>query len=131
MARALSIDLRQRILNAVDEAEQSYPLIAERFSVSVTTVERLVRRRRQGKGLEPDKRSGRRPKLQDEHLAWIDEELKVTPYITSYELAARFNKRFRKLSVHRSTILRAMHDLGFSFKKNPVRASSRPASYRR
>lgn len=126
MARALSIDLRERILAAVDAGEESYPLIAERFSVSVTTVERLVRRRKQGKGLEPDKRSGRPPKLRDQHLAWIEEELKANPYITSYELAARFKKRFRKLLVHRSTILRAMHDLGFSFKKNSVRTSSRP-----
>ena len=40
------------------------------------------------------------------------------------ELAARFNKRFRGTKVHRSTILRAMHDLGFSFKKKSVRPAT-------
>jgi len=120
------MDLRTRIAAAVRAAEESHTLIAERFCVSVTTVERISRKLREGQSLEPKKRPGRRRVLQDEHLAWIREQLENNPYMSSYELSARFNRRFRGNRVHRSTILRAMHELGYSFKKNSVLTAKRP-----
>lgn len=124
MGTPLSRDLRERILAAVDLEEESYPLIADRFLVSVTSVERLVRRRRLGLSIEPGKSTGRPRKFDSEHLEWVGKELRENPYITSYELSARFKKYFPKTKAHRSTVLRAVHDLGFSFKKNSIRSSS-------
>jgi transposase len=127
MAAPLSLDLRERIAAAIVAAEESHPLIAERFGVSVSTVERISRRQREGEGLEPRKHPGRGPVLQETHFRWIRAEVERDPYISSYVVAGRFNKRFPKNRVHRSTILRAMHSLGYSFKKNSVRSAARPA----
>lgn len=125
MTAPLSLDLRERIAAAIVAEEESHPLIAERLSVSVTTVERISRKLREGKSLEPRKPPGRRPVLEENHRARIRAEIERDPYISSYELTWRFNKRFAKNRVHRSTILRAMHQLGYSFKKNSVRSATR------
>lgn len=119
MAAPLSLDLRKRIAAAVLAAEETQPRIAERFCVSLSTVERISRKLNAGEGLEPQKHPGRQPLLDERHLERIRAELERDPYITSYELARRFNRVFSKNKVHRSTILRAMHRLGFSFKKRP------------
>ena len=42
--RAYSQDLRERIIAALEANEQSQPEIAERFGVSVSTVEKLWKR---------------------------------------------------------------------------------------
>lgn len=119
------MDLRERIASAIVAAEESHPLIGERFGVSVTTVERLSRKLREGKSLEARKHPGRAPVLEEKHLAGIRTEIERDSYMSSYELTHRFNKRFPKERVHRSTILRAMHQLGYSFKKNSVRPATR------
>lgn len=95
-------------------------MIAKRFSVSVTSVERISRRMREGRHLTRTEHSGGpRPLLKEQHHAYIREQLKNDPFVSSYELAKRFNNHFADLQVHRSTILRAMHAAGFSFKKKP------------
>ena len=124
MSWALSMDLKERIAAAVRAREQTQAQIAARFEVSITTVERIARRLREGESLEPHKIPGAAPKLKERHVEWLRSQLEADPFTSSYELAARFNKRFRATKVHRSTILRAMHDLGFSFKKKSVRPST-------
>ena len=125
MTAPLSLDLRERIAAAIDGKEESHPFIANRFAVSVTTVERISRKLRERQSLEPRKPPGRTPVLENNHLSRIRAEIVRDPYISSYKLTCRFNKRFPKQRVHRSTILRAMHKLGYSFKKNTVRSATR------
>ena len=122
MTAPLSVDLRERIAAAHAEREGTNEEIAERFSVSVTTVERFGRRVREGVGLEAGKPTGRPRTLQARHLKWISKALRNDPYLTSHELSAKFRSYFRSVKVHRSTILRAMHELDFTFKKNSIRA---------
>lgn len=121
MPAPLSIDLRERIVEAYLLREQTHEEIAERFRVSVPTVERLGRRAREGRDLEPDRPTGRPRLLQEQHLAWLRKEMEADPYVTSHELTARFKRRFPRCRLHRSTVLRAMHELGFTFKKNSLR----------
>lgn len=112
------MDLAERIASAIVGAEESHPLIAERFGVSVSTVERISRRMREGKPLTRIEHSGGpQPLLDQEHHRYIARQLKETPFVSSYELTERFNAHFADLQVHRSTVLRAMHAAGFSFKK--------------
>ena len=120
MSAPLSLDLRERIAAAHAARDGTNEEIAARFSVSRTTVERLGRRVREGVGLEPGKPTGRPRALQSQHIDWIGKTLSKDPYLSSYELATKFRKRFRRVNVHRSTVLRAMHDLNFTFKKNTV-----------
>ena len=122
MAKALSMDLRERVAAAIEAAEESHVLIARRFNVSVTTVERISRKLRQGESLVPRRPPGRTPTLNEDHFDWLRREMSRDPYLSSYALTHLFNRAFPTRRVHRSTILRALHQLGFSFKKNSVRA---------
>ena len=57
MAKALSVDLRRRVVDAVD-AGGSCRSAAARFGVSVSSAIRWVARDRERGDLEPDKRGG-------------------------------------------------------------------------
>lgn len=99
--------------------------IAEVFHVSVASVRRYIAKAAKGQSLAPAVPPGLPEKLGDKEYEWLRNELIGNPYTTSYELANRYNKMFRSNQVHRSTILRAMRKLGFSYKKNSRRAPTR------
>jgi transposase len=91
MAKALSVDLRRRVVDAV-EAGASCRAAAARFGVSVSSAIRFVARARTRGDLEPDKRGGnQRSHRIDAHrdliLAWISE----TPDLTLAEVAERLD----------------------------------------
>ena len=113
----MSEDLRKRLAAAITRADKSYPLIGERFGVSASTVEKFARKLREGQSLAPASRSGRPVALEEKHLQFLRDELQSNSFLSSYDLARRCNARFRSNRVHRSTILRAMRELGYSFKK--------------
>ena len=93
--------------------------IVDTFAVSRNSVVRYVAKHRQGRSLEPSVPPGAEPKLGVQEYDWLRAEIKSNPYRTSYELTAKFNREFRSNRVHRSTILRAMHKLGYTYKKRP------------
>lgn len=89
MAKSLSVDLRRRVVDAVDEGS-SCRAAAKRFGVGVSSAIRWVRRARTRGSLEPDKRGGNHRSHQiDAHrdliLGWIDE----TPDLTLAEISER------------------------------------------
>lgn len=89
MAKALSLDLRRRVVDAVD-AGASCRSAAARFGVSVSSAIRWVARDRERGDLVPDKRGGNnRSHRIDAHrdliLSWIEE----TPDLTLDEVAER------------------------------------------
>ena len=43
---AYSLDLRQRIVNACDDGEETHEEIAQRFAVSISFITKLLRRRK-------------------------------------------------------------------------------------
>lgn len=117
MAKMMSEDLRKRLAVAITRADESYPRLGERFGVSASTVEKFARKLREGRSLQPAPRPGRPVALEQEHLQFLRDELKASGFLSSYDLARRYNTRFKSNRVHRSTILRAMRELGYSFKK--------------
>src|SRR3954451_24047568 len=73
--RAYSMDLRERIVAAVD-ARLSQRQAAERFEVSLRTVERyLSRRRRSGSLAATEQRHGPEPKVRRQLQAWLPARL--------------------------------------------------------
>ena len=64
--KALSLDLRQRIADAL-EAGQNQTSVAQRFDVSLSSVERLARKKRHGHSLEPGTSPGKKPLDAQEH----------------------------------------------------------------
>jgi transposase len=88
MANALSLDLRRRVVSAV-EAGASRRQAAARFGVGVSSAIRWVTQSRATGDLAPKRRGGRRPSRIDGHadliMAWVDAE----PDLTLPEIAAR------------------------------------------
>ncbi len=58
---ALSADLRERIVRAYEAKEGSYKAIAQRFSVSESSVYRLIKRHREDGTIRPRERGGGNP----------------------------------------------------------------------
>jgi putative transposase len=72
MAQPLSMDLRERVVAAVEDEGLSRHQAAVRFGVGVSTVIRLVRRLRETGSLAPSRMGGRRPKkLSGAHADWL------------------------------------------------------------
>jgi transposase len=88
MTRPYSVDLRERMVRAV-EAGASRRATAAKFEVSPSCVVKLVQRWRRKGTLDPDPPGGgRRAKLAD-HAERVDALLAATPDITIAELKTR------------------------------------------
>jgi transposase len=97
MARAYSLDLRERVVAAV-AAGLSCREVARRFKVSVG--------RRQERSLAPQR-------------AWILARLDAAPDVTLRALVVELGERGVVTSY--GSVWRIVHDAELSFKKNPVR----------
>src|SRR3954449_3740122 len=88
--RAYSMDLRERVVAAVD-AGLSQSQAAERFGVSLRTVERYLARRRATGSLAPtEQRHGPEPRKRQRLHAWLPERLEVAADATLAEHVAAF-----------------------------------------
>ena len=91
MANALSVDLRRRVVAAV-EGGASRRQAAARFGVGVSSAIRWVAQSRQTGDLAPKQRGGRRPSRIDGHadliMAWVDAE----PDLTLPEIATKLEE---------------------------------------
>ena len=88
--RAYSMDLRERIVAAVD-AGLTQSQAAARFGVSLRTVERYLARRRATGGLAPtEQRHGPEPRQRRQLQAWLPGRLGTAADATLAEHAAAF-----------------------------------------
>ena len=115
--RGLPVELRERIISAHVDQGLEILEVAELFGVSHSSVRRYVAKAANNESLVPDIPPGAPPKLDKKAFSWLLKDIKANPFTTSYELTVRYNRHFRNNKVHRSTILRAMHQLGFTHKK--------------
>jgi transposase len=115
MAKALSIDLRERVLKAVDGG-LSCRQAADRFGVSASSAIRWHDRRRKGSDFGPkplggDRRSGRIEAYAALILSLIDEK----PDMTLAELQARLAEK--RIGVGIGTLWRFFKRRGITRKK--------------
>src|SRR5260370_791372 len=90
MMRALSIDLRQRIIAAVEAGEHSLQELADLFLVNLSTIVRLLQRYRSTGSVQPKPHAGGRPaKLDTRAVARLLELVKKQPDATLAELRDR------------------------------------------
>ena len=73
---AYSVDLRKRIVEAVDGG-MSRSQAVETFQVSLATIKRYLRLKREGRALEPKPSPGRRPKISVEQHAALEAQLRA------------------------------------------------------
>ncbi len=113
--KAYSADLRQRIVQAV-EAGCSQPVVADRFTVSLTSVKRFVRQWRATGSLAPQPRPGRPraiPRAADAVLVAqfaADPDATFATYCERWEAATG-------VRVSQSTMCRAQQRVGWTRKK--------------
>ena len=114
--KPLSLDLRQRIADALD-GEASQVSVAKRFAVSLSSVERLAKKKRQGKNLKPGISTGRIPKIKKEQLPEFEALAHSKADWTAQGLAEAWrDKTGTEVSV--STVTRTLAKAAFVFKKN-------------
>ena len=126
MAKPYSNDLRARVIAAVEEGA-TLEEAGERHHVSLSSVGRFLRRRRQTGSVSPAKFGGYKPYALAAHEEWVRQLVTEQPDITLAELRAKLTKR--KVTVGQTSIFRFLSYLNLTFKKK--RARCRTGSARR
>ena len=91
--KALSMDLRERILAAVLEGNESMPKIAARFSVSYKVVQKLKYQWRDLGTLQPQTHKvGRKRLLTDSQCEQLDKLVRDDPSLTLEQLRSSLEK---------------------------------------
>ena len=117
MPRALSVDLRLRVLNAYENGEGTYAALADRFAINVSSVNRILSRARSTGSVAPKSQGGRRSfKFGEEEREILKGWLIEDPDVTLADLQRRLREE-HGLTVHLSNVHRQVISLGFSRKK--------------
>jgi transposase len=123
---ALSKDLRQRIIRACQNREESLREIAKRFMVSLSTVWLLWKQFRTTGSLEPKPHGGGAPaKLDVADYLILEAAVRHRPGVQEVAELREFLRRTTGKEVSLGTISRALHRLGFTHKKRMLHASER------
>jgi transposase len=128
--KAYSLDLRQKILRACDRGLGSQRAIATLFGVSLSFVEKLLRRRRTTGEITPRPHAGgRRASCDEAALAHVRRLVHEQADATLAELCERLWAQ-QRLRVSVPTMARIITHLGLSRKKScSTRASEMPSGY--
>ena len=119
--RAYSSDLRRRIIERVQENEESQREIAEHFSVSISFVEKLMQRFLATGSFEAKPHTGGRKRVLKDYEALIRGEVKERSDITLAELIEKVAKVSGKPRVGVMTMCDELRRLKLPRKKNDLR----------
>ena len=117
--KAYSLDLRDKIVDAVPRCGMSKAQAARTFGVGATSVKpvkRYVKLQEEGKPLSPGKPPGKKGKLGQRGMKLLDEDLHARPTL-SYEQRADYLFKLLGERVSTSTICRMIKRLGYTRKK--------------
>ena len=110
------IELRTRVVTAVEQGDMTIGEVAEVFSVGQTFVKKMLRLQRAGEDLAPRQGGGSAPKLTDADRGVLREAVAEQPDVTLAECQARLVAQGRgRVSV--PTICRALQQLQLPRKK--------------
>ena len=130
MSRSISQDLRCRVVRVHLRSENSYRGLAARFDIGVASVVRILRlHRTTGSVAAKPFRGGRAAQVGPEKGKVLLALVRQHPDATVAELARHYNQK-QGSSLSRSTMLRALHRFGFTFRKSLIRAGTLPAGCR-
>jgi putative transposase len=120
MTRPYSLDLRDRVVVAVEREGLSRHQAAARFGVAVSTAVHWVRRYRSTGSVAPSKIGGYKPRtLRGEHAEWLITRCGEKDFTIS--LLVEELRAVRGLKVDRHSVWEFLHAEGLSFKKKSVR----------
>lgn len=125
MGRAYSIDLRERVVAAVERGGLSCHRAAEQFGIGVSTAIRWVGRLRKTGSVAPSKIGGYKPRaIAGEHRRWLLARIKERDF-TLLGLVAELAER--GLKVDYRSVWTFVHEENYSFKKKLGGWRTRPA----
>jgi transposase len=111
-----SEDLRQKVVEAVEQRGTSKSEAARLFSISLSSVKRYTRLASRGEPLTPRKGGGRPPKADELTRKLLEEDIRTRPAATVEE-RRRFLKSFAGKNLSEPTLRRLLKRMGFSRKK--------------
>jgi len=119
MARPYSMDLRERVVGAVEEGGLSRNEAAARFGIGISTAINWVRRFKDTGSVAPGQMGGHKPKaIRGEHEIWLRERVHAGDF-TLRGLVGELAER--GLKVDYRTVWNFVHGEKLSFKKNRAR----------
>lgn len=120
MPAPYSTDLRQRVIDAYKAKEGSQRKLAERFKVSLSFVQRLIRRHKNGGQLTPRAHGGGTcSKIRLEDLPKVQQLVDAQPDVLLSELCERLAAQ-SGIIVSVTTMHRAVQRLKLTTKKNSL-----------
>ena len=119
--KTISLDLRTRIMDAVDKHDATQQQVADRFAVSLGFVKKLVRQRKLVGSIENlHHRAGRKRIVSPEQETRIRDYLKEHPGATLKGIRSAF-----ALPCSLVAVFFTLRRMGFTYKKNPSAPPSR------
>lgn len=114
------MDLRQRVIAAIEEEGMSRHGAAARFGIAASTAIKWMARFRATGSVAPGKIGGYKPRsLRGEHADWLIARCRDREFTIS-QLVAELRDE-RGLKVDRHSVWDFLHAFGLSFKKKSVR----------
>ena len=114
--KAYPIELRKRVLDAVDSGVGTQKQVAEIFEVSVIWIQKLLHKRRQTGSIEPLPRTqGRKLAFNQTQLQELDALLEQRCDMTLAEIQQHFQGR---VNCSHQAVANAIERLGWGYKKN-------------
>jgi transposase len=114
--KAYSEDLRQKVVEAVEQRGTSKSEAARLFGISLSSVKRYTRLASQGEPLTPRKGGGRLPIADDATRKLLEEDIRTRPAATIKE-RRHFLEKFAGKNLSEVTLRRLLKRMGFSRKK--------------
>ena len=112
-----SLDLRQRVVEAYEQGKGFIAQIADMFSVGQTFVKKMLRQKRLTGSLDPlPHGGGKKPSLKPEHISFLRAKVRQQSDLSLQELQSLLQEE-ASISVHSSTISRALNRIGLTRKK--------------
>ena len=125
MGKPCSLDLRERVVAAVEVEGMSRNQAAARFGVAPSSAIKWVARFRATGSAAPAKMGGRKKRtLRDGHAEWLIGRCREKDFTISQLVAELLDER--GLKVDRRSVWEFLHAEGLSFKKKPVRQGAGP-----
>jgi len=117
-----SYDLRQKVVEAYDQGELSQRKLASLFGVSLTFVQRILKRRRETGDVKAKVavRKGPEPSLDASKLEVLRQLDRTCPDATHAELVELLRAR-HAITVSQTTVCRGLAALGLTRKKRSAR----------
>jgi transposase len=125
MGKPASLDLRERVVRAVEEEGLSRNRAAARFDVAPSSAIKWVARYKATGSAAPAKMGGHKPRtLRGAHAEWLIARCREKDFTIS-QLVEELKVQ-RGLKVDRRSVWEFLHREGLSFKKKPVRKGAGP-----